>query len=57
MITARVYTGKPPVAVIEGAYTGCHDAVFVSTWPDLTKAGGTKIHQNHSQAPLEVFFI
>ncbi|NOU99462.1 aspartate aminotransferase family protein [Paenibacillus planticolens] len=39
MLMARTYTGKPHVAVIEGAYNGWHDAVYVSTWPDLMKAG------------------
>lgn len=39
MMMARAYTGKQHVAVIEGAYNGWHDAVFVSTWPDLSKAG------------------
>lgn len=39
MTMARTYTGKPHVAVIEGAYNGWHDAVYVSTWPDMTKAG------------------
>ncbi|MDA5107992.1 aspartate aminotransferase family protein [Brevibacillus thermoruber] len=39
MMIARSYTGKQHVAVIEGAYNGWHDAVYVSTWPDLTKAG------------------
>jgi glutamate-1-semialdehyde 2,1-aminomutase len=39
MMIARSYTGKPHVAVVEGAYNGWHDAVYVSTWPDLSKAG------------------
>jgi glutamate-1-semialdehyde 2,1-aminomutase len=39
MMMARDYTGKTDIAVIEGAYNGWHDAVFVSTWPDLTSAG------------------
>ncbi|MEH7304072.1 aspartate aminotransferase family protein [Neobacillus drentensis] len=39
MAMARAYTGKPDIAVIEGAYNGWHDAVYVSTWPDLQKAG------------------
>ncbi|MDN4075358.1 aspartate aminotransferase family protein [Fictibacillus terranigra] len=41
MMMARVSTGKTDIAVIEGAYNGWHDAVFVSTWPDLTQAGGS----------------
>ncbi len=39
MLISRTYTGKQDIAVIEGAYNGWHDAVYVSTWPDLTKAG------------------
>ncbi|MDQ0189048.1 aminotransferase class III-fold pyridoxal phosphate-dependent enzyme [Alicyclobacillus cycloheptanicus] len=39
LMIARTYTGKEDVAVIEGAYNGWSDAVYVSTWPDLTKAG------------------
>ena len=39
MAMARTYTRKQDIAVIEGAYNGWHDAVFVSTWPDLQKAG------------------
>ncbi|MBP2243119.1 glutamate-1-semialdehyde 2,1-aminomutase [Cytobacillus eiseniae] len=39
MAMARTYTGKQDIAVIEGAYNGWHDAVYVSTWPDLQKAG------------------
>ncbi|PWW31299.1 glutamate-1-semialdehyde 2,1-aminomutase [Cytobacillus oceanisediminis] len=39
MAMSRTYTQKPDIAVIEGAYNGWHDAVFVSTWPDLQKAG------------------
>lgn len=39
MAMARTYTGKSDIAVIEGAYNGWHDAVHVSIWPDLQKAG------------------
>lgn len=39
MVMSRAYTGKTDMAVIEGAYNGWHDAVYVSTWPDLQKAG------------------
>jgi glutamate-1-semialdehyde 2,1-aminomutase len=39
MSMARIHTGKSDIAVIEGAYNGWHDAVQVSTWPDLQKAG------------------
>lgn len=39
LMMARTYTGKPDVAVIEGAYNGWYDPVYVSTWPDLTQAG------------------
>lgn len=39
MAMARIYTGKSDIAVIEGAYNGWHEAVQVSTWPDLQKAG------------------
>lgn len=39
MTIARTVTGKQHVAVIEGAYNGWHDAVYVSTWPDLGRAG------------------
>ncbi|MDC3413794.1 aspartate aminotransferase family protein [Aquibacillus sp. 3ASR75-11] len=39
MLMARTYTGKNDVAVVEGAFNGWHDAVLVSTWPDLNKAG------------------
>lgn len=37
--TARAVTGRSRVAKTEGAYHGWWDDVFVSTWPDLTKAG------------------
>jgi len=36
---ARVVTGRPAIAKIEGAYHGWWDEVFVSTWPDLARAG------------------
>jgi glutamate-1-semialdehyde 2,1-aminomutase len=36
---ARAITGRPGIAKIEGAYHGWWDEVFVSTWPDLTRAG------------------
>lgn len=36
---ARAATGKPDVAKIEAAYHGWYDLVYVSTWPDLAKAG------------------
>ncbi|MBI0579499.1 aspartate aminotransferase family protein [Neobacillus cucumis] len=39
MSMARIHSGKTDIAVIEGAYNGWHDAVQVSTWPDLQKAG------------------
>ena len=39
MMIARAFTGKTDIAVIEGAYNGWHDAVSVSTWPDLSLAG------------------
>lgn len=39
LMMARTYTGKQDVAVIEGAYNGWYDAVYVSAWPDLTLAG------------------
>lgn len=39
MAMSRAFTGKSDIAVIEGAYNGWHDAVYVSTWPDLQKAG------------------
>jgi glutamate-1-semialdehyde 2,1-aminomutase len=39
MAMSRAYTGKTDMAVIEGAYNGWHDAVFVSNWPDLQMAG------------------
>jgi glutamate-1-semialdehyde 2,1-aminomutase len=41
---ARVITGRPGIAKIEGAYHGWWDEVFVSTWPDLSRAG-------HPRAP------
>lgn len=37
--TARAVTGRSGVAKTEGGYHGWWDDVFVSTWPDLTKAG------------------
>jgi glutamate-1-semialdehyde 2,1-aminomutase len=42
LMMARTYTGKEDIAVIEGAYNGWNDAVNVSTWPDLSKAGDPK---------------
>ena len=39
LMMARTATGKPDVAVIEGAYNGWYDPVYVSTWPDLERAG------------------
>ena len=36
---ARAVTGRADVAKIEAAYHGWYDLVYVSTWPDLTKAG------------------
>ncbi len=36
---ARAATGRSDVAKIEAAYHGWYDLVFVSTWPDLAKAG------------------
>ncbi|MFD1205581.1 MULTISPECIES: aspartate aminotransferase family protein [Sporosarcina] len=39
MLIARTYTGKQDIAVVEGAYNGWHDAVNVSTWPNLDLAG------------------
>ena len=36
---ARAATGRADVAKIEAAYHGWYDLVYVSTWPDLTKAG------------------
>ena len=44
---ARAYTGKNDIAVCEGAYNGWTDHVFVSAWPDLTKAG-----EEHNPIPL-----
>lgn len=44
---ARAVTGKPGIAKIEGAYHGWWDEVFVSTWPDLNKAGAA-----HAPEPL-----
>jgi glutamate-1-semialdehyde 2,1-aminomutase len=43
---ARSYTGKQDVAVIEGAYNGWYDYVFVSAWPDLSKAGSPEEPQS-----------
>lgn len=37
--TARAVTGRAGIAKTEGAYHGWWDDVYVSTWPDLTKAG------------------
>jgi glutamate-1-semialdehyde 2,1-aminomutase len=39
LMMARSLTGKSDVAVVEGAYNGWYDAVYVSTWPDLNLAG------------------
>lgn len=39
LMMARTLTGKSDIAVVEGAYNGWYDAVYVSTWPDLTQAG------------------
>lgn len=36
---ARAVTGRPAIAKIEGAYHGWWDDLFVSTWPDLARAG------------------
>lgn len=37
--TARAVTGRQGIAKTEGAYHGWWDDVFVSTWPDLSRAG------------------
>ena len=39
---ARAITARPGLAKMEGAYHGWWDEVFVSTWPDLTKAGDSR---------------
>ena len=39
---ARALTNRPGLAKIEGAYHGWWDEVFISTWPDLTKAGDAR---------------
>ncbi len=36
---ARAATGKRRIAKAEGAYHGWADSLFVSTWPDLSRAG------------------
>lgn len=36
---ARAVTGRSGIAKVEGAYHGWWDDVYVSTWPDLTRAG------------------
>lgn len=36
---ARAVTGRSAIAKVEGAYHGWWDEVFVSTWPDLSRAG------------------
>ncbi len=36
---ARSATGRRRIAKTEGAYHGWADSLFVSTWPDLSKAG------------------
>lgn len=36
---ARAATGRPDIAKIEAAYHGWYDFAFVSTWPDLERAG------------------
>jgi glutamate-1-semialdehyde 2,1-aminomutase len=63
---ARSYTGKNDVAVIEGAYNGWYDYVFVSSWPDLSKAGNIEapkslpgmggLHPNAVQSTLVLPF-
>lgn len=40
--TARAISGRPTIAKIEGAYHGWWDEVFVSTWPDLGRAGDAR---------------
>lgn len=42
LMMARTFTGKQDIAVIEGAYNGWHDAVYVSAWPDLRLAGDAR---------------
>lgn len=37
--TARAVTGRSGIAKTEGAYHGWWDDVYVSTWPDLSRAG------------------
>lgn len=39
---ARAITNRPCIAKMEGAFHGWWDEVFVSTWPDLTKAGDAR---------------
>jgi len=36
---ARAFTGRPKVAKFEGAYHGSHDALEISTSPDIARAG------------------
>lgn len=36
---ARGFSGKPKIAKFEGAYHGSHDAVEISVFPDVSKAG------------------
>ena len=36
---ARGFSGKPMIAKFEGAYHGSHDAVEISVFPDVSKAG------------------
>lgn len=35
---ARAYTGRRRIAKVEASYHGWHDAVWVSTWPDVRDA-------------------
>lgn len=36
---ARGFSGRPKIAKFEGAYHGSHDAVEISVFPDVSKAG------------------
>jgi glutamate-1-semialdehyde 2,1-aminomutase len=48
---ARAVTGRAGIAKVEGAYHGWWDDVFVSTWPDLSKAGPRDAPQPLPGAP------
>ena len=48
---ARAATGRTRIAKVEGSYHGWTDEIFVSVWPDLSRAGPTDAMVPQPQTP------